>query len=861
MALPAPSIGQLLGRYRILEFIGAGGMGVVYRAHDEQLDRDVAIKVLPPGSFSNDSSRRRFRKEALVLAKLNHPHIATAYDFGTEGGLEFLVTEYIAGETLDSKLSHGALPPKLAIDLAIQLAQGLEAAHKENVSHRDLKPGNLRLNADGQLKILDFGLAQLVEPDTANALTATRTTQLPEGTLPYMAPEQLRAEPTDLRTDIWAAGAVIYEMATGRRPFPQAHGPNLIDAILNHEPPPPRTIHHEVTPALESIILKCLDKDPERRYQSARELRVDLVRMLPTSQLSGTNARLAHAVPGRHRSHRWAIVLPIILLVGALAGYFVNRKLATRAPQQRVLAVLPFDSKGESGSTTALVLGLTETLTARVAEVSDPGTLQLVSLREITSEKVNNPEAARREFGTDLVVEGSVHESGGKVRINCSLVDSRTHRQLSARSITADLNDAFQLEDEVVSEVLDMLQVGLQTPGKAARPEVAPDAYASYLRGLGYLQEYQKPENIDLAISEFQNAIKVDPKYAAAYAGLGQAFWRGYDQANHDKSWVEQASQNCRRALQLAPRLTEGHICSGNVYYGTGKYELAAAEFERAATGDPHQESALLGLADSYEKLHDNAAAEATYKKAIELRPRYWGVYSWLGSFYYRQARYEQAAEMFRKVIELAPDNYRGFSNLGATLVAQGRYPESIDILKRSIAIRPNLEAYNNLGNAYFSLRQFGESANAFQAGLKLDSQDWLLWGNLGDALYWTPQRRKESADAYRHAIDLAKQKLDVNPKDEYALAFVAGYYAMLDDRDHALEFLRKAIAVNPDSADVRFRAAIVYNHFGDANQTLDWLDKAIAAGVSPATVRDTRDFDDLRSNPRYQAMIKPASS
>ncbi|HMH02297.1 MAG TPA: serine/threonine-protein kinase, partial [Terriglobales bacterium] len=273
-------VGQTLSHYRILEQIGAGGMGVVYLAHDERLERDVALKVLPAGTLADEASRKRFRREALTLSKLNHPNIATVFDFDADDDTDFLVTEYITGVTLDAKLAGGALPWKEVVGLGRQLAEGLQAAHAKGIVHRDLKPANLRLTSDGRLKILDFGLAQFVQPEGNLAPTMSLTTsQQITGTLPYMAPEQLRGEPADMRSDIWAAGAVLYEMSTGRRPFPETIGPLLIDSILNRTAEPPSKLNPQIPVGLQNIVMKALEKDPAQRYQSARELGSDLDRL------------------------------------------------------------------------------------------------------------------------------------------------------------------------------------------------------------------------------------------------------------------------------------------------------------------------------------------------------------------------------------------------------------------------------------------------------------------------------------------------------------------------------------------------------------------------------------------------------
>src|SRR5271170_4008263 len=270
-------IGQRLSHYRIVNQIGSGGMGVVYLAHDEQLDRDVAIKILFPGLLSDAAARKQFRKEALSLARLNHPNVATVHEFGTQNGSDFLVTEHIAGTNLDALITPGPVSTDEILRLGMQLAEGLGAAHQQGIVHRDLKPGNLRLTTDGRLKIIDFGIAQLLDQPSGFASTETASQlQQISGTLPYMAPEQLRGEKTDARSDIWSAGAVLYELATGKRPFAESNPAVLINTIQNVTPVPPTQLNPALPPGLEQVILKSLEKNPAHRYQSAGELGSDL---------------------------------------------------------------------------------------------------------------------------------------------------------------------------------------------------------------------------------------------------------------------------------------------------------------------------------------------------------------------------------------------------------------------------------------------------------------------------------------------------------------------------------------------------------------------------------------------------------
>lgn len=856
MTARAPAVGVLLGHYRIVEQVGKGGMGVVFRARDERLEREVAIKVLPPGTFPDESARKRFQREAQVLAKLNHPNIVMAFDFGQQDGIDYLVTEYIPGVTLDAKLASGALSQKQVVELGVQLAKGLSAAHRANIIHRDLKPGNLRLTGEGELKILDFGLARWREPVSELAATASLSEKdAISGTLPYMAPEQVRCEEVDVRTDIWAAGAVLYEMATGKRPFPMASSLKLIDAIQHLDPPPPSTLNGQLTPQLDAVITKSLDKDADRRYQSASELRVDLLRLLPATASSGRLSLSEFATAHRVERRIW-IALVAVAVACAIIGFAIRESLI-RSQQQRhkLLTVLPFDSSGQDEKTRALISGLTETVSARLAQQWGQN-LQLISTRDVRDQGVKTIEQAWKDFGSDLVLVGDAHRVGDQIRINSSLVDPRTHRQLTARTITADVQDIFGLEDQVAGEIASLLDSEVRTSAvPVARAQYKPAAYASYLRARGYLSEYQKAENIELAVAELKSAVAVDPDYANAYAVLGQAYLIGYQQMNRSADWVTLAQQNCQKSESVR-ETAEGRICLGLVYNQTGKYQLAVPEFERAVQIDQSNEDGLRGLADAYGKLGNAAGAEAAYRKAISLRPNYWAVHSWLGAFFYNQARYDEAIKQFQEVVNLAPNNYRGYSNLGGLLVAVGRYKEALEPLNRSIDIRPNLEAFNNLGNAYFDLHQFGEAAEAFQRGLNLDDSDWLLWGNLGDSLYWNGAKKK-AIDAYENAISRAGKRLAVNPMESNVLAFSASYNAMAGHTETARNQIEKALALAPSEAEVRMRAALVYNQLGDMDRCLSSLEKAVGLGYATQLIRDTPDFDHLHGNARFKKLAQ----
>ena len=519
--------GTKLGPYEIVAPLGAGGMGVVYRAHDQRLQRDVAIKVLTTGLLASDLARSRFHKEALALAKLSHPHIAVIYDVGEEAGVDYLVMECVPGESLADKLKLGALPETEVGSLGEQIAAALEEAHEHGVVHRDLKPSNVMVTPKGQVKVLDFGLAKLLAPEgTGESTQSQAETREAGGTPPYMAPEQLRGELIDARTDLWALGALLYEAATGQRPFRETLHARLIDAILHEQPAAPRLVNPKLSPGMAAILQKALQKDRNCRYQTTAELRADLKSLQQGRALEYSGVAVVATRKGRRRVA--ASVLSVLVIGAALIAVPQARREILRRingetiGREKQLAVLPFEVAGGDQSARAFGEGLTETLTAKLTQLTVSHALQVVSASEIHAKQITTAGQARQEFGVNLALEGNLSQSGDRIRINYSLVDTRTHRQLKADSITAAVSDPFALQDQVVKGALRMLEVVAQPPELASletHGTKVPDAYDFYLQGRGYLQDYDKPENLDSAVSVFQRAIALDPKLFTGLCG------------------------------------------------------------------------------------------------------------------------------------------------------------------------------------------------------------------------------------------------------------------------------------------------------------------------------------------------------
>ncbi len=860
-------IGQTVSHYKILEKLGSGGMGEVFLAEDTSLRRRVALKFLPPDKQQSETAHNRFLHEARSAATLEHANICTIHEVGAIGDKDFIVMEYVDGQTLQKRLAESPLPVADALQIALEVAEAIEEAHDKGIIHRDLKPANIMLTRKGRAKVMDFGLAKhLIYPDQvdskAETLTITNYEDTPGGTLAYMSPEQLRGESVDFRSDIFSLGVVFYEILTRLHPFRASTAIVTSDRILHEAPVPVGKLNPEVPADIERLIQRMLAKDPAERPAGMREIIDGLRAALPPAYAAWHEPGGALQLLRR----RWKLILAVcgIGLLLLAAGFFVLRPtvrkdIAGSVPARMHLAVLPFTAINATGEAAAFSRGLTETLNARLTRVTERHSLQVVPASDIRAQDIRTPDQARRELGVNLVLEGSFQWAGDMLRVTYVLLDMITHRQLRADTITAAAADPFAIEDMVVASVLNNLDVELRPAEKnalAARGTQQPSAYDYYLRARGYLQEYQKPESIRSAIDVLQRALELDPKYGLAYAGLGEAQWLQYKQTR-DAKWVEEALASCRRAVVLDADLAGGHSCLGTVFTGTGQYEQSVREFQRAVALDPTSDDAHRGLASAYEKLGMLSDAERTFRRAIDLRPQYWAGYNWLGAFYAGQGRYGEAGRQFVQVTKLAPDSFVGFANLGGIYLLDGRYAEATLMLERSVALRPTSQAYSNLGTACFFQRKFDEAARAYQGATELDPKEWLLWGNLGDAYHMTSDKRDRAAEAYRQGLALGELQLKVNPRDVTLLGYMAYYHAMLGEKEKARECSRQALALNPGNPELLFNLGLACSQMGETVQALDYLKRALAAGYSRPTVRDTPLLDGLRAKSEFQKLLR----
>ena len=571
-------IGQTLGHYRIIDKIGAGGMGEVYRAHDEQLERDVALKVLPAGTLTNESTRKQFRTEALALAKLNHPNIETIFEFSSSVGLDFLAMELIPGRTLSETLKTGPLTEREIVRLGLQVADGLAAAHQRGIVHRDLKPGNLMITPEGRVKILDFGLARIMhqttEPDVTRSIT--QETGVISGTIPYMPPEQLRGEKTDARSDIYSTGAVLYDMATGKHAFTETQQTRLIDSILHEMPPAPRTSNPRISPGLESIIVKAMEKDPARRFQSARELSAVL------EGLSlGAPVPVTGTLPKRRGNLRRPVLIATVGILGAILLIALAIGLNLAGSRDRLLHHRPRDNGAstEQGEVirprrSVAVFGFKNLAVKSEAAWLSPAISEMLStemaagdiLRIVPSEMVDRAKTdlslpdtdtlssdtlsrLRKNLGADLVILGSyVALSGGKLRLDLRLQDVVSGEVLLADAESGDEDNLFDLVSRAGAKLRGRCGIGSVSPDESEEVRASlpsnSEATRLYAEGLSKLRSFDALSARDI----LQKAVIADPSYAMAHSALAEAWLAlGYD---------DKARQNAKNAFELSTGLS-----------------------------------------------------------------------------------------------------------------------------------------------------------------------------------------------------------------------------------------------------------------------------------------------------------------
>jgi len=790
-------IGQTVSHYTVIEKLGGGGMGVVYKAHDLKLDRFVALKFLPPHLSANEEEKARFVREAKAASALDHPNICTIHEIDeTADGQIFICMTYYEGETIKKKVGSDQLSVSSVIDLATQIAQGLAKAHEKGIVHRDIKPANLFVTNDGIVKIVDFGLAMLAGQ--------TRLTQpgMIVGTLAYMAPEQLQGNDVDRRSDIWALGVVLYEMLTGQLPFTgEQKGEKVFSySSLNQTLLPidlTELRHSELPAKLEQIINKALQKDRESRYQRVEEMLTDL-RELKSEHQTGTTkqTRAKVSMPQRARAFLYGAGIVVLAL---LAWYFFTPP-KTASTSRKSIAVLPFTNLSANKDDEYFSDGITEDILTQVSKIGDLRVISRTSIMQYKGTKKSIQEIAN-ELNVETILEGSVRRAGNHVRIVAQLIDARNDEHLWSETYDKEYAQIFAIQSDVAQKIAAALKAKL-SPAEKERIEKKPTnnltAYEYYLKGRDYYYRYQKQAN-ENAIDLFEKALELDPNYALAYAGLGDAYAQRYGRFSFAASWLDSALAMSNKAIALDPNSAEAYKALGTVYAYKGWLNKALEVFLQAVERNPNYLPAVSNIGIFYLNTGTFDEALRWSKKVVILDPTDAYNYFIVGNIYRHLDKPAEAEQWLVKAVELQPDFGDTYHNLALLYLGQGKNQQAMAQIQKLLAPDPNdIRNLDWAGEIAEQAGNFTEAKLYFQRSMtnntSFETDPFTSSGiGLGHIL-WQEGKQKEARKLLNLTFAPRQKQIEEGNNDAFFLYYCAAIHAIQNNKKEAYTWLQKAI-------------------------------------------------------------------
>jgi tetratricopeptide (TPR) repeat protein len=842
--------GQGFGeRYTVVEQVGAGGMGQVYKAIDRQLNRTVALKLIRTGLQARVGALQRFRRELVLAQQVSHPNVCRVHDLGEVEGVLYISMEFVTGQTLDDLIrAMGHLSPRQTIAIGRQVCAGLSAIHHEAIVHRDLKPGNIMVDRSGHAVVMDFGMAH----HHGDVHLTSEGSVL--GTLAYLSPEHARGHATDVRSDIYALGVIFYEMLSGRRP-PGDGGPlPLALREASERCPPPSHFIPEVPGALDLVVMRCLQRDASQRYASAAELEQGLTHAaaaLSTTLMPAAATTAVTRPAASARAGRLLGVLGVAAVAAVLTWAATRWRPVAGPPARTTIALLPlaYDGPAESSWLKDLV---PKSVGDSLRAYSGVDVAPFDSTR--TFGPAEDPRAVASQLGVDAVVRGKIRVQGPHVQADLQGW-AKDGREVPAVDLQAATGAVFAESDTLARDLVDAF--GLRAPRLPARVR-SPEALAAYLKGLSFLEGWDVERNELKAEEAFTAALRVDPSFAEAHAGLAAALWRSY-QRTGDSSLVDWALAEAEQAVKLAPSLPEAHIALGITLLGRGRSAEAASAFEEARRLAPADDAACRQMARAYNSLKRNDEAEKLFQQAIDLRPGYWENYNAKASFYLRTRKNREAKDLYAKVIELRPLSVAAFNNKAAVHIMDGEFEQAEPLLKAALQLGPSSEVRTNLGFVYYAQGRYPEAAGEYRAAVEAGVSRAETYGSLGDA-YRQAGRSADAHAAYEKAVEQARSRLAVNPADPVLRSALAMFLAGARQCAAATREAGRAVAGGPVEGTTHYYAAVAYALCGArplaVRETLRALDGNVVADV-----RTSPDLKAVRADPQVERRLRATST
>ncbi|MCJ7459415.1 MAG: protein kinase [candidate division Zixibacteria bacterium] len=719
-------IGKTISHYKILEKLGEGGMGVVYKAQDIKLQRLVALKFLPPHVAENPEEKARFIQEAQSASALNHPNVTTIHGIEESPEGLFIAMEYIEGKTLKRIVEEETLSIKKVLDIGIQTCEGLALAHEKGIVHRDIKSDNIMVTFRGQVKIMDFGLAKL---KGATKLTQTGSTL---GTLAYMSPEQAQGEEVDQRSDIFSFGVILYELLTGKLPFAGEHQAAVIYSIINEYPQPVVRYNNQVSAKLEDMVFKALAKDKEERYQHADELLADLRRERKSLEYVKTAVTTQPAEPPKvvkRKTIRLLIGVLGILILIIVYFAFLKQKEPTTVSGKPSIAVLYLQNLSENKGDEYFAAGMTEDIITQLSKIGGLRVLSRSDVEEFKGKTVKPREVADK-LKVNYVMEGSVRKYGDKIRIACQLIKASDGFHVWAESYDRQMEDLFAIQADVAKSVAQALKVALAPPELAMiekKPTLNVQAYNYYLQGRQYyFRGADSKENLELATRMFEKALEVDSSFALAYAGLSDCY-SSYVMFRVDpkKSWLEKAEKAGLKALALDQDLAEARRSLSRLYWTEGKTEKAIQEAEEAVKANPNYGEAWRLLGEWYTQTGQYPKAESAFMRALEVKPTESSLFQAIIELYSAWEKKEKVGEYFNKGLEIQPTSMFAYSAMIGWYIRWGELEEAKRMVYKALNIYPREDwALFNLMQIYL-LSGETDSSSFYLSKARREKPDW----------------------------------------------------------------------------------------------------------------------------------------